>query len=186
MMAGGSRSAARRACRGAPGAPGLSQRCAPLRRTLPINWGVTPRRPQRAGRFAARSRAAIEEHLLPPASKLLALACAAALAMNRAQVREHLSRTARICPQSRSASWACLPLTCAPAPDIHVNVGDPSAVHRRLLTRRLAFCVQVNSGRWGPFIQEDNATGNRRRQGGAARGSPRAAWARDGAGGLLG
>ena len=98
--------------------------------------------------------------------------------MDEAKVRELLSHTARVCPQSRSASCPCLPLTCAPAPNIRVDVGDPLAVHRRLLTHRLAFCEQVKSGGRRRCVRGDNDTDRRQRQGSAARGSPRAAWVR--------
>ena len=101
-------------------------------------------------RLSVRRIIQYNTHRLPPVSRLLVLTRAAALAMDEAKVRELLSHTARVCPQSRSASCPYLPLTCAPAPNIRVDVGDPPAVHRRLLTHRLAFCAQVNSGRREP------------------------------------
>ena len=61
---------------------------------------------------------------------------------------------------------------CAPAPNIHVDVGDPLAGHRRLLTHRLAFCAQIESGGRRPFLRGENAQNgirNRQRQGGAAK-----------------
>ena len=117
---------------------------------------------------------------------LLALAHAAVLAMTRAKVRESSACTPRFSPQPRSPSCLRLTLKCEPAPCTCIDVGEHSAVHRRLLTHRLAFCAQVESGGRRPFLRGDNDIGNRQRQGGAAKGSSRPAWPRDAVGGLLG
>ena len=95
-------------------------------------------------------------------SRLLALTRAAALAMDEAKVCVPISCSPRFWPHTRSASCPCLPLTCAPAPNIRGDVGEHSAVHRRLLTHRLAFCTQVEPELREPVLK--GAKGDRKRQ----------------------